>query len=580
MTKSTKEVLASVDFPVVIAKAEGDVRVRAFTCKDSGQTIVANFMANPFSPITGGKMAPLDKKVLTISAKEMSSFESLGTCPECGAQLMTHKATADALTGNHIHCIVCGEELAVDEIDPKSYWGAIGEKTEEVDQKEEEPLTTQTPVEAEGEEPVEETEEVKEEVEEPVEAEGEEELEEVSIEEEPASEEAPAEEPVEAEGEEEEQPAEEPVEEVKEETEEVEAEAESPEMEPVVKEELPAAPEVDVPAENPVTEDLVTQQEPVEAETEDEPAPEGVEFEHEEEIKEEVPVESEECPECGKDPCECPVEEKETVESEGEEPVEAPVEEEQPAEEPAPAEEAEEVRIDMLARVQAGLNSKKIQIVASGKDTLHYVMVSNKPVATLHRSRACAEVRDIFNNIPFLTKSLAASIEKDGLTKATADAYGLVPMILKVKASEVIEKAVEDQLSTMEETNEQKREEADQAYEQSIGIAAVGINRNVFADTKNVLAEELIDKFEEMGVDDAREVVESCFMNCGEDYIRSILAKANEYKTKPTEVRNEIAATVVGANFKSGLDLEHKVQASVKEKEVTDEQVSFYKSLF
>ena len=44
MFENSKKVLASADVPVIIAKTEGEIRVRNFKCKDSGINLVANYM--------------------------------------------------------------------------------------------------------------------------------------------------------------------------------------------------------------------------------------------------------------------------------------------------------------------------------------------------------------------------------------------------------------------------------------------------------------------------------------------------------------------------------------------------------
>ena len=77
-----------------------------------------------------------------------------------------------------------------------------------------------------------------------------------------------------------------------------------------------------------------------------------------------------------------------------------------------------------------------------------------------------------------------------------------------------------------------------------------------------------------------REIVESSFKKCGEEYLRTIVAKAHEFKNKSAEVRNELANTVIASNFKSGkINMEHKAVASVKES-LDKEEVDKYRSLF
>ena len=239
----------------------------------------------------------------------------------------------------------------------------------------------------------------------------------------------------------------------------------------------------------------------------------------------------------------------------------------------------EEIRVDMLSRCQAGLNSKKVEIIASGKNTFHYVMVANKPVATLHKSRASAEVQEIFANTNLLTQALVASIESEGINKAVISSFGLVPMILKVKASEAIQKAIDEKEEEMTTQMEAERDALEEDYQQSLAIAAVAVNKNLLDDTENVLAEDLIENLEQIGLEDARTIVESSFKQYGEDYLRTIVSKASEFKNKSAEVRNELANTVMASKFKSG-KINTKAEAVAVKASLSDDEVQKDRSLF
>ena len=525
--KKSNEIFASANFPVIVARSKDsreDIKVRTFNCKDSGVAVISNYMANPYSPITGGKLAPQDKKLLTLTAAEVDKLEKLGVCPNCGAELRAHASVANNLENAKFHCVVCGEELMVEESgDPEGFLDKLAENYDEVDDrmdttaeettqmidKEIDPTTADEPSEGIVEEVVIESSE---------------------------DEEAP----------------------VEEETIQME------ETEAEVTDELPES-----AANDPET----TQMESVEADIAEE-LPESAANEDETTQME---------AKCGGKKVES--EGEEGMEDVGEEFTPETVAEDEVSEEPAPEapveeDKDEEIRVDMLSRCQAGLNTKKIEVVSSGKPTFYYVMVANKPVATLHKSRAIAEVQDIFDNKNLLTQALAASIEKDGINKTTLSNFGLVPMILKVKASEAVQKAVDDKVAEMTTQMEAASDQLEEDYQQSLGIAAVAVNKNLFDDTKNVLAEDLIENLEGVGVEDAREIVESSFKKCGEEYLRTIVAKAHEFKNKSADVRNELANTVIASNFKSGkINMEHKAVASVKES-LKDEEVAKYRSLF
>lgn len=331
-----------------------------------------------------------------------------------------------------------------------------------------------------------------------------------------------------------------------------------------------------------------------------------------------APAEAEVCPECGKEPCECseaPAEEA-TVQTEAVSPEEMDekksayldkmdqnynevvddsektLKEEADAETPSKGEIAEdikenieneapesteEVRVDMLSKCESNLKGKEMEIISSMKDTYHYLMVAHKPVATIHKARAVAAVQNMFNDKNALLKALAAATEKAGFTKEVVSNFGIVPVVLKVTAKDCIHKAIADEKAAMEEKFEDEKAQAEEDMEQSLGMAAVALNRNL-TEESNILAENLIAKFEGYGIEDAREMVESSFAEVGEDYLRTIIAKAKEYAKETPEARNVLAKAMTTAGFqKKGLASKaNKVEASVVE--ATDFNVDDFRS--
>lgn len=240
-------------------------------------------------------------------------------------------------------------------------------------------------------------------------------------------------------------------------------------------------------------------------------------------------------------------------------------------------ESTEEVRVDILSKCESNLKGKEMEIISSMKDTYHYLMVAHKPVATIHKARAVAAVQNMFNDKDALLKALAAATEKAGFTKEVVSNFGIVPVVLKVTAKDCIHKAIADEKAAMEEKFEDEKAQAEEDMEQSLGMAAVALNRNL-TEESNILAENLIAKFEGYGIEDAREMVESSFAEVGEDYLRTIIAKAKEYAKETPEARNVLAKAMTTAGFqKKGLASKaNKVEASVVE--ATDFNVDDFRS--
>lgn len=221
-------------------------------------------------------------------------------------------------------------------------------------------------------------------------------------------------------------------------------------------------------------------------------------------------------------------------------------------------ETAEEVRVDMLSKCESNLKGKTMEIVSSMKDTYHYLMISRKPVATIHKSRAIPAVKAMFDDKETLLKTLTAATEESGFTKEVISNFGIVPVVLKVTANDCIKKAVAEAEEEMTKEFEEKKAQMEEDNDQCLGMAAVAVNRNLIQSSTNVLADDLIAKFEGLGIEDARQIVESSFAEVGEQYLRSIIVQAKEYAKESSETRNVLARTMLTSSFQKR-ELGHKV---------------------
>ena len=105
---------------------------------------------------------------------------------------------------------------------------------------------------------------------------------------------------------------------------------------------------------------------------------------------------------------------------------------------------------------------------------------------------------------------------------------------------------------------EEKKAQMEEDNDQCLGMAAVAVNRNLIQSSTNVLADDLIAKFEGLGIEDARQIVESSFAEVGEQYLRSIIVQAKEYAKESSETRNVLARTMLTSSFQKR-ELGHKV---------------------
>lgn len=449
MVKKINEIIASANFPMIIAtdKNINTIRVRQYKDAKTGNIVTCNYLASPCSPITGDKLIPEGKRVMTLSKADIDSLESLGICPVCGSELKVHSSLADGITeADSIHCIVCGESLECsDEEDAEVVEQADAEPSEvEVETLSDDEKIEQAFAEDEGETPE--------------------------------------------------------------------------DMENKFDNYMSQLNENYDETLEKSEENLEENKEASEVSASDENA--------EVEVVEEVS------------------------------------EEEKPHED-------EEIKVDMLARFGSNPNGKAMEIISSSKDTHHYLMMAGKPVATIHKARAIVPIQNIFNDKASLLSALQSSC-KNGFTKEVCSNFGIVPIVIRVQANDVVEQVIEEKQEQLEKDFNDKVEQLESDYDQCLGMAAVAVNRNLVDGVTNALADNFISKLEQMGLDDARAFVESCFAESGEDYLRSIVAQAKEYGKETPEARNVLARTILSSTFRKK-DLGHKVVSNaVEDRKIED----------
>lgn len=221
----------------------------------------------------------------------------------------------------------------------------------------------------------------------------------------------------------------------------------------------------------------------------------------------------------------------------GEDPApEVPVAAEAPAPVDMPAapleEEAPLVDVDGIPDTEDADNLSFASINA----TVH-VIRANRIIASLSSTRANKlGIGDVYNTDQYFdvvahevgTKGLRAGLVKQGFVLAK------VKLTANSASEKVIKAKVEAGLSHSKELLARQAE----AMEQSLAIAAVGINKKYFKDVENTLKAALISELERAGVRGAKKIVSSCFSEHGVPYAKSLLTLANKIATMPAEVRN------------------------------------------
>lgn len=241
-------------------------------------------------------------------------------------------------------------------------------------------------------------------------------------------------------------------------------------------------------------------------------------------------------------------EEFEDFGSVGDDAVQAPVEEmgEMPVEEPVEEVadfEAAPVTNEQVPLVDADevpdFEGSDDLVFASFNKSLH-VIRSNRIIASMGPLKARKlGVEDVYLGDQF-QDILAHAIDTKGLRKGLVQ-QGMTLARVKVTSSKSVTKVVQAKVDAAMAAKIEAAAKRDRAMEQSLAIAAVGINKRYFRTADNTLKSALVDELKRAGVKGAAQLVAAVFAEHGVSYAKSILTLANKIAAMPDEVRDQHA---------------------------------------
>jgi len=226
---------------------------------------------------------------------------------------------------------------------------------------------------------------------------------------------------------------------------------------------------------------------------------------------------------------------------------------EEPAEGPAePGSPNEDAGIPVAADFEAESTEDEIPLVdADGvKDEDHgelqfattansvHVIRSNRIIASMGpKSALKAGVDDVYLSDQF-QEVVAHSVTIKGLRKGLVQA-GFKLATVKIKANAATAKVVKAKVEATLKEREAVLAKRDAALEQSLAIAAVGINRRFFKEVTNELRAGLETELSRAGVRGGSHIVKAMFAQHGVSYAKAILTLAKRIVTLPEEIRSE-----------------------------------------
>lgn len=151
---------------------------------------------------------------------------------------------------------------------------------------------------------------------------------------------------------------------------------------------------------------------------------------------------------------------------------------------------------------------------------------------------------------------VTASVEAKGIRKGLVQS-GFVLAKVKLSAAKATAKMVEAKVAARVEAKVASMTRQSEALDQSMAIAAVGINRHFFKDSENALRASLESEFNRLGVRGSGTVIRAAFAEHGVAYARSIITLAQKLSAMPDEVRNQYASALdltSDEDFEDGVD--------------------------
>lgn len=210
-------------------------------------------------------------------------------------------------------------------------------------------------------------------------------------------------------------------------------------------------------------------------------------------------------------------------------------------------------------------------VFASVGNALH-VIRSNRIIASMGPASATrADVADVYQ-LPQFQSVVASAVAKKGLRKGLVQA-GFVLAKVKLTASKatarVINARVESQVTQKLEVLARR----DQVLEQSLAIAATGINKHFFKGTTNELKAALETELEQAGVRGGTRMVRAMFAKYGVSYAKSLLTLAKKISAMPDEVRDQYveALDMTGDDADPSLDDDLEIDGEVDDDMEMDE---------
>jgi rubrerythrin len=170
------------------------------------------------------------------------------------------------------------------------------------------------------------------------------------------------------------------------------------------------------------------------------------------------------------------------------------------------------------------------------------------PIA-MARAATAGKNADIFDTPSFGHAALATA-KVSGIKKALAE-LGFAPIKHKVSVSKEVRRLVDSQVSEQRAALSAEIKGHQEKFMAAMATAAIGINRGFFAGVQNPLKSALWNAMSSAGVRNPEVVIDNAFKAHADAYHSVLFAQANDIVSKPSEVQESLAKTILGTNYQA-----------------------------
>ena len=188
-----------------------------------------------------------------------------------------------------------------------------------------------------------------------------------------------------------------------------------------------------------------------------------------------------------------------------------------------------------------GVKDSESDLVFASVGGTKMAIHANRIIATINEESAKQlSADDIYLDDEY-DEATMAEVKSVGL-RAGLRRMGYTLSTVTVKSSAQVKANVARLTASATAEMKAKVEARDKVLQDSLILAAVGLNRNIFKDYENTLRNELVASLHNVGVRNASRIVRAAFEKYGTDYSKKLMMIASDIADLPEETREGLAS--------------------------------------